>query len=139
MDNQIVELLGENLLIDELLRAGLEVAYPARDKGIDLIVYKDKGKFLSRPIQLKSASDKSFSIDKKYKKIPKLLVVFVWGVGNYGKQDFYSMTYGDIEKVCKKWWKKKRQVKKRYSTSNPSKDLLNHIKPYRMSSEKWKK
>lgn len=41
VDSQVVELLGRNRLIDELLRAGLEVAVPERDRGIDLIAYLD--------------------------------------------------------------------------------------------------
>ena len=55
-DKQIVELLGRNRLVDELLRADLEVAIPARDRGIDLIVYADKGRgvknFVAKPIQM---------------------------------------------------------------------------------------
>ena len=39
MDTQMIEIMGRNRLIDELLRAGLEVALPLRDRGIDLIAY----------------------------------------------------------------------------------------------------
>lgn len=59
-DSQVIELLGRNRLIDELLRAGLEVALPRRDRGIDLIAYaeivSDVPAFVGRPIQLKAAS-----------------------------------------------------------------------------------
>ena len=41
VDSQVIELLGRNRLVSELLRAGLEVAIPARDRGIDLIAYLD--------------------------------------------------------------------------------------------------
>ncbi len=41
IDPQVVELLGRNKLISDLLRAGLEVALPMRDRGIDLIAYVD--------------------------------------------------------------------------------------------------
>ncbi|MGA3024700.1 MAG: hypothetical protein ABSF98_08030 [Bryobacteraceae bacterium] len=43
-DSQVVKVLGRNLLIAELLGAGLEVALPIRDRGIDLIAYADKGR-----------------------------------------------------------------------------------------------
>lgn len=36
VDTQLVELAGRNWLASELLRAGLEVARPERDRGIDL-------------------------------------------------------------------------------------------------------
>lgn len=39
LDSQAVEILGKNKLINELLKAGLEVASPIRDRGIDLIAY----------------------------------------------------------------------------------------------------
>ena len=39
MDSQAVELLGRNRLVSDLLQAGLEVALPVRDRGIDLIAY----------------------------------------------------------------------------------------------------
>ena len=34
MDTQVMELLGPNRLVTELLRAGLEIAVPIRDRGI---------------------------------------------------------------------------------------------------------
>ena len=41
MDSQQIELLGRHRLVEELLRAGLEVALPLRDHGVDLIAYRD--------------------------------------------------------------------------------------------------
>src|SRR5437660_905735 len=77
MDTQIVELLGRHQLINELLRAELEVAVPARDRGIDLIAYADLGtkveKFAACPIQMKAALSASFSIESKYQKFPNLI------------------------------------------------------------------
>jgi hypothetical protein len=40
-DTQVVEVLGRNRLVNELLLAGVEVAIPVRDKGVDLIAYID--------------------------------------------------------------------------------------------------
>lgn len=37
LDPQQVEIIGRNWLVGELGRAGLEVADPVRDKGVDLL------------------------------------------------------------------------------------------------------
>ena len=58
-DPQLVELRGRNWLTSQLLQAGLEVARPERDRGIDLIAYRDideKQQFLAYPIQMKLCS-----------------------------------------------------------------------------------
>jgi hypothetical protein len=59
-----VELAGRNWLASELLRAGLEVARPERDRGIDLIAYLDLDErvssFLACPIQMKAATGALF-------------------------------------------------------------------------------
>jgi hypothetical protein len=82
MDSQVVELLGRNHLVGELLRAGLEVSLPLRDRGIDLIAYADLDErvksFVARPIQMKASSSSSFSIDAKYAKFPELILAHVW-------------------------------------------------------------
>lgn len=49
-DSQVVELLGRNRLIEELLLAGLEVALPLRDRRIDLIAYADLAARVSRRV-----------------------------------------------------------------------------------------
>jgi hypothetical protein len=41
MNSQIVDLIGRNWLVNELLQANLEVALPLRDRGIDLIAFAD--------------------------------------------------------------------------------------------------
>lgn len=38
LDSQQVEIIGRHWFIGELVRAGLEVAEPVRDNGIDLLV-----------------------------------------------------------------------------------------------------
>ena len=49
MDTQVVELIGRQYLIAELLVcAGLEVATPIRDPGIDLIAYADIDERITR-------------------------------------------------------------------------------------------
>src|SRR4051812_20024658 len=83
LDSQQVEILGRNRIKAALIEAGLEVASPERDCGIDLIVYRwsaDPPNFVARPLQLKAGRDFSFGIDRKYEKIPGLIMTFVVGV-----------------------------------------------------------
>ncbi len=79
LDSQQVEILGRNLVKASLIEAGIEVATPERDNGIDLIVYRwnRDGLFAAYPIQIKAASAFSFGMDRKYAKIPRLIMVFV--------------------------------------------------------------
>ena len=101
-DDQVVEILGRNFLISELLLAGFEVAIPARDRGIDLIIYKDHNKFTACPIQMKVASERSFSIDRKYEKFPNLIMAYVWNVKDPNKTVTYALTYKQAVEVAKK-------------------------------------
>lgn len=81
MDTQVVELMGRNFLINQLLSGGIEVAIPVRDKGIDLIVYLDdeslSNGYSARPVQIKAASWRVFTIDKKYERFPHLLLTYI--------------------------------------------------------------
>src|SRR5713101_2147177 len=62
-DTQIVELAGRNRLASELQRAGIEVARPERDRGVDLLAYLDRDdKFCARPIQMKASSREAFGV-----------------------------------------------------------------------------
>jgi len=91
MDTQTIELVGQHRLASELLLAGLEVAFPARDRGVDLIAYAEVGRglggFVARPIQMKVASRRSFGIWKKYEKIHGLILAFVWHLDGQGERD----------------------------------------------------
>jgi hypothetical protein len=42
-DSQRVEIMGRHRLNNELIAAGLEVAVPICDRGVDLIAYADVG------------------------------------------------------------------------------------------------
>ena len=144
IDPQVVELLGRNKLVSDLLRAGLEVALPMRDRGIDLIAYVDLRPkvqtFVARPIQMKVALDKSFSINRKYFKIRDLIIAYVWSLGEPGKPIIFALTHDETVNVAKEMgytrtpsWKKGT-----YTTTNPSKKLVSLLDPYRMTPEKWR-
>lgn len=138
-DDQVTEVIGRDFLISELFIAKFEVAIPARDRGIDLIIYKDRVKFAACPIQMKAASERSFSIDKRHRKIPSLIMAYVWNVKDPQKTVTYALTYKDAVEIAKKkdWtdsdsWKHKG----RYAVTRPNPNLL---EAYKMDKEKWER
>jgi hypothetical protein len=139
MDTQTIELLGRNRLVDELLLAGLEVALPARDRGVDLIAYVDLeskvSKFVAAPIQMKAASIHAFSIDKKYLRIKNLIFAYVWGLQKPEHAVTYALTYCEAFAIAEKmgWGNTASWENGRYSTSAPSRKLRELLQPYKMS------
>jgi hypothetical protein len=74
MDGQLVEIVNTHKVIAAAIAAGLEVARPERDDGIDLIIYSRKGgPWVSAPIQIKSR----FCIERKYESRPALVMCYV--------------------------------------------------------------
>lgn len=145
MDTQLIEIIGKNRLINELLHAGLEVATPMRDRGIDLMAYvdinEDNTSFMARPIQMKAASNQSFSVFKKYSKVRGLLMAYVWHLNDPAKAVTYALTYPECVQVAEemKWtetaaWK----YGGGYSATNPSRKLCRLLEQYRMTPQAWK-
>lgn len=145
LEPQIVELLGRHLLIGELLKAGLEVAIPIRDRGVDLITYSDltahTPRFTACPIQMKASSVEGFGINRKYDKIRDLLLAYVWHVQDPKQVTIYAMRYTDAICVADEMGYTKTdswRIKDAYSTTKPSEKLKELLKPYLMTSEKWR-
>lgn len=143
LDTQTVEILGTNLLIEELVRDGLEVARPIRDRGVDLIAYLDIGdqaSFVAVPFQLKASSTRSFAIDRKYARVNNLVLAFVWGIQSPEHRASYAMTYAEALGVAQamgyldtnSWIDGAK-----YSTQEPSKRLLALLQPHRMGPGRW--
>jgi hypothetical protein len=147
-DTQFVELAGRNWLASELMQAGIEVARPERDRGIDLIAYLDRdvriGKFIACPIQMKAAQRKVFSIHPKYAKIPGLVLASVWNLGNESTTKCFALTYPEALAVARKVrytrtpsWRIGANSQKRGYTTRPSKDLQDLLAEYEMDAVKW--
>ena len=146
-DNAVVEFLGRNILIAQLMDAGLEVAIPARDRGVDLIAFQDclpkDNNFTFIPIQLKASSSGSFSIHKKHGRIQNLLMAYVWCVRHPSESVTYAMRYADAVKIGRKprytetpSWRKRGG----YSTSRPGKEIRRILEEkHRMTSENWRR
>jgi hypothetical protein len=143
VDSQVVELLGRNRLTDELLRAGLEVARPVRDRGVDLIAYADLASkvptFIARPIQMKAATDAVFGLDQKYEKFRDLLIAYVWHLGRAKAAVTYVLSYAEARGVADSMGYTKTESWRRgsYVTTRPSEKLQGFLAPFRMTPEKW--
>ena len=143
-DKQVVELLGRNRLVDELLRAGLEVAFPLRDRGIDLIAYADKGQgvqtFVAKPIQMKAASLRSFGIDRKYAAFPNLILAYVWHVGDADKTMTCALTYPEAISVAELmgYTKSPSWAKGRYDGTMRGGRLLTMLEGHQMTPATWR-
>ena len=142
-DTQKVELLGRNRLIDELLRADLEVALPVRDRGVDLIAYADRGKgvqaYASRPIQMKASWTTAYGVDKKYQKFPNLIIAYVWNLSDAAQAVTYAMNYAEACGIAEAmgWTRTVSWERGAYSTSRPGQKLTALLEPFRMSAGAW--
>lgn len=143
-DTQIVELIGRHRLIGELLQDGLEVAVPARDRGIDLIAYADLSlqvaTFSARAIQMKAYTDSGFTVSKKFAKIADLVVAYVWHLGTAGAGVTYALRSAEVVTVADEMgWTATASWQEGgvYTTTSPSKKLVEKLEPFRMGPGKW--
>jgi hypothetical protein len=145
-----VELAGRSWLTGQLVRSGLEVARPERDRGIDLIVYRDRAdegdqRFTAYPIQMKAAMSEVFSLDPKYEYIPRLIMVYVWHLWKSSKTICYAMTYPEALQIAEEmgytktasWMTGAKTHKRGYSTTKPSKRLKLLLRSHLMTPRKW--
>lgn len=144
LDTQVVELLGRQRLMEELLRDGLEVAVPARDRGVDLIAYADLSqqvkRFAARPLQMKAFTASGFSVAQKYTRIADLLMAYVWHLGEAAVPVTYGLPYAAaVEIAGQMGWTETAAWKEGgvYTTTSPSKRLLALLEPHRMERGKW--
>lgn len=143
-DSQLTEVFGKNLLISHLVAAGFEVAQPVRDRGVDLVVYKDgedAKDYVPCLIQLKASSHESFSLDRKYERFPHFLIAYVWNVQTPALSDVYALTFKDALQVLeKKGYAKTNSWKNGgyYFVRNAGVDLKKILEPFKMTTEKWR-
>jgi hypothetical protein len=156
MDTQQIGIIGKHILIANLLAAGLEVAEPIRDHGIDLIVYRDGKedsenpvKFSARPIQLKTSSKKTFELYRKYGRFDELRIVYVWNAESIwdekhtSKPTIFCLKYKEAEEILKagkhtetKSWNPGRH----WFTNNPSPEMVKRLEKFQVKSPKdWLK
>lgn len=144
-DCQLVELIGRNRLIADLLSAGLEVAIPQRDRGIDLIAYTDlkstSDHFNAQPIQLKAATSESFQIDRKHERLSNLLIVFACYVHDSEKYVTFAMSYLESLEIANQMGYSKTAswtAHNAYATTQPSKKLKLLLQQHEMNPQNWR-
>lgn len=141
LDSQHIEALGRSRLKVALIEAGLEVATPERDNGVDLIAYRwdpDGGDFTALPIQMKAASGFIFGVHRKYQRIPQLVIAYVMNVRG-ADHAIYAMTYGEAEGIARAlgWTATESWVKGYYVQTRQSKALVQALAPYLMTPGDW--
>lgn len=139
MDAETLLLVGRNRLINELLEAGIETALPLRQKGIDLFAYLElKETTVIAPIRVRASAGRSFAIDQKLEKVPRLIHAFVWGVGTE-KPTTYALTHHEALNVADAMGYTITQAWQRglYTTQQPSKNLVEQLERFQMSPEAW--
>ena len=78
---------GEALVAAELMRRGVNVAYPAYDGGIDLLAYRELDFSRVVPIQIKSRASTGYNFQRSWFRIEGLVLVQVWHI--LEKPEFY--------------------------------------------------
>ena len=136
MDTQQVELLGRNFLVSLFVAENIEIAEPVRDKGIDLIAFKDSlemGSFQAIPIQMKAFSGRGFSVHAKYEKFPRLLMAYIWNVREPLKTEAVIMTYKEAFEVATilRWTQTPSWERGGYSVTQAGKRVLQELEPYK--------
>jgi hypothetical protein len=144
-DPQVVELQGRHRLIEELLGSGVEIAMPVRDRGIDLVAYLDTGDdvtaFKAWPIQVKAATGRAFSLNRKYAKFPDLLFALIWDLGTREPAQFFLLSYTDMLRIgTELGWTDTTSWKDGgvYSTSAPSAQLLALLAAFKVEPGTWR-
>ncbi len=141
LGSQQIEILGRSRLKAALIEAGLEVATPERDSGIDLIMYRwspEGGEFIARPIQMKAATEFTFSVDRKYERIPALVIAYVMNTRG-ADHAIHAMTYPEATEVARilGWTKTKSWEDGGYTRTYGSRKLVEALEPYRMAPGNW--
>jgi hypothetical protein len=142
-DTQITEIIGRNRLINELLAAGLEVAQPMRDRGVDLIAYLDVDddidRFVAFPIQLKVSGASRFSVDRKYDRFPNLILAYVWGIDGLSASETYALTQREAVAVAEVMgWTKTVSWERGAYSAIISVKLRGLLEPYKMTPTAWR-
>ena len=114
------------------MREGFNVARPAIDFGIDLIVFSARPgkKFKAIPIQIKVSTEARFVLHKKYRKFKDLVLAYIWHI--HKNPRIFLMTYDEALDILGPRAAKSESWAKRgyYSFSRISASRLKKIEKY---------
>jgi hypothetical protein len=143
--SNIIEVLGRNHLIAQLVEDDVHAAVPLWDQGVDLVAYFARvGRLVARPLQLKVSETSRWGVYKKYAEIEDLLMVHIWHVKQSSAVEIYAMSYLEAKSLLEKTstyaqtetWKKPMG---HYDTSpiRTNTPLWLSLQPFRMGKGKW--
>jgi len=140
----IVEVLGRNHLIAQLIGGGVHAAAPLWDQGVDLLAYYGHaGGLVARPLQLKVSEMSRWGVYKKYAEIQGLLMVHIWYVKKSSDVEIYAMSYAEAEGLltASSTYAKSNSWMKpmgHYDISPVPKELQKSLQPFRMTKGMWR-
>ena len=123
---------GEALVAAELLRQGIDVAYPAYDGGVDLLAYREHDFNCVVPIQVKTRSETCYNFQKSWFEVNRLVLVQVWYAANPTTPQFY--VFSNLQQVEEALgehadtdsWKRQGG----YSVTQPCDDDIKRMRPH---------
>jgi len=148
LDAQTIGLLGRDKVIEQIHRAGLEVALPRRDHGIDIIAYADKANsFQALPIQVKASAGFRWVVNAKYASFAEIVIAFAMHLADESSAVIYAVPHSEnvaiaehlgFTKKSATWLKPKRPSQGGYIwIDRPRAPLLAALEPYRATPERW--
>lgn len=137
----IIEVLGRNHLIAQLIEDDVHAAIPMWDQGVDLIAYYSQAEgLIARPLQLKVAELSRWGVHQKYAEMEGLLMVYIWHVKT--SVEIYAMNYSEAlnhltisgNYTETDSWKNKGG----YTIAPIRNKLWDSLQPYRMTKGRWR-
>lgn len=149
LDAQTIALLGRDKVIEQLHRAGLEVALPRRDHGIDIIAYADKEEtFRALPIQVKSSANFRWVVNEKYGPFAEMVIAFAMYLADERRAVVYALPHTENLAIAERlgytsryatWLNPKRAAQGGYVwIDRPAPKLVEELERYSAGAERWR-
>ncbi len=149
LDAQTIALIGRDRVIEQLHRAGLEVALPRRDHGIDVIAYVDKEPtFQALAIQVKASANFRWVVNEKYGPFAEMVIAFAMYLADENRAVVYALPHTENLAIATRlgyteryatWLKPKRAAQGGYIwIDRPGPKLTEELEPHRASPERWR-
>ena len=125
------------MVAGELLRRHIDVAYPAHDGGVDLIAYKESNFGLVIPIQVKTRSGPGYNFQRRWFRIPTIIVVHVWHATTnpefyiFESIDQVEEALGEKHAATESW-----EGSGSYSVTDPTAEHIARMTPHR---DQWQR
>lgn len=147
LDAQTIGLLGRDKVIEQLHRAGLEVALPRRDHGVDIIAYADKATaFQALPIQVKASAGFRWVVNAKYAPFAEIVIAFAMYLADESATVVYAVPHLENVAIAERlgftkksatWLRPSRSGHGYIWIDRPRPALFTELEPYRATTERW--